>query len=473
MAINQQTFPTDTILPGLVEWFNSQPAQDRVIETNDVALFRVRLVEDPNGVISMVVGAAPYTAEGSKYLYEATFIWKGARGINLLATADSFFEISKFVATPEIVAEPLNIIPFNGYVLIPADVDDVPFLKMTFATNYHYSSYGDDMFTVGINGSGQPEVRTDNSYVDLSTTLVDVREVTGGDCWVAARKANGEVWAWGQNFSLFSGGYNNEAQQLDLGYYTGSTVAKQIAALQGALLILDQDGNVVRMGSNYFFDELGFPSGVEEMNVFWDQTQRFYQEGDEYESTFNQTACFFRHTNGDITVSACEMRDGSDINYNVSIANVPEFEGSVKQIIGTFTSAALVTSENYLIFWGDNNPASATGYVSDIFVDVDKVYVTRNDSWIVQKLNGQVYYFDGEQWQSMPWNIKHIAAADDAFAGVTTDNQLFYLGTSYGRSQTPEDLVVADIRQIHMGGRWTCALMNDGDLVWWGGGYPE
>lgn len=121
MAFNAQTFPTDLILPGLVSWFNSQSAELRVIETNDVALFRVRLVEDANGVVSMVVGAAPYTAEGSKYLYEATFIWKGARGINLTATADSFFEISKFVAT-----EPLNIIPFNGHVMIPADVELEP-----------------------------------------------------------------------------------------------------------------------------------------------------------------------------------------------------------------------------------------------------------------------------------------------------------------------------------------------------------
>lgn len=90
MSISAQTFPTDLILPSLVSWFNSQETSSRSISDTDVALFRVRVILDANGQARMVVGDAPYTAEGSEYICEATFMWCGARGDNLTANTTSF-----------------------------------------------------------------------------------------------------------------------------------------------------------------------------------------------------------------------------------------------------------------------------------------------------------------------------------------------------------------------------------------------
>lgn len=94
-TIVPQTFPSDLIIPKLVEFFNSLPSDVRVIEPNDMTLFNVKIVQDSTGGVQFQIG--DQSTAGGDYIGEATFMWCGERGVVATASSRSFVEISKFL----------------------------------------------------------------------------------------------------------------------------------------------------------------------------------------------------------------------------------------------------------------------------------------------------------------------------------------------------------------------------------------
>lgn len=122
MAItnNPYNLSTEFIMEHLVDWFNALPANQREFASNDVPLFKVYIVTRADGEPGISVGAL---ADGDKYEGEATYIWAGAKGTDLIATDSSFFEISKYmpggsgagltIRTMEAIAKVIRVIPVN------------------------------------------------------------------------------------------------------------------------------------------------------------------------------------------------------------------------------------------------------------------------------------------------------------------------------------------------------------------------
>ncbi len=94
-TIVPQTFPSDLIIPKLVEFFNSLPSDVRVIEPNDMTLFNVKIVQDTTGQVQFQIG--DQSTAGGDYIGEATFMWAGERGVVATASSTSFIEVSKFL----------------------------------------------------------------------------------------------------------------------------------------------------------------------------------------------------------------------------------------------------------------------------------------------------------------------------------------------------------------------------------------
>lgn len=95
MDINPLTFSQDRIIADLVKYFNDMSPEDRTISATAVPLYNVKVAEKADGKIQMVLGSL---GVGDVYVGEATFTWVAPRGVALIATPESFFEVSKYIA---------------------------------------------------------------------------------------------------------------------------------------------------------------------------------------------------------------------------------------------------------------------------------------------------------------------------------------------------------------------------------------
>lgn len=103
LIINPHTFGEDHILNELVSWFNALPVEDRTFAINDVPLFKVLLTVTEPGDPAIRVGDVE---AGDTYVGEVTYIWAAAKGSNLVATNQSFFEVAKSI--PDVSRDPIT-----------------------------------------------------------------------------------------------------------------------------------------------------------------------------------------------------------------------------------------------------------------------------------------------------------------------------------------------------------------------------
>lgn len=88
---------SSTIIPKMVTWFNAQADDaDKTIAPSEIALFKVKLMEDGSGNVDFIVNPDPNIAYPGKYLGEVVYMWAGTRGHVAVADQHSFIEISKY-----------------------------------------------------------------------------------------------------------------------------------------------------------------------------------------------------------------------------------------------------------------------------------------------------------------------------------------------------------------------------------------
>lgn len=462
--IDYQTFPTDVILPGLVEWFNSQPAEMRSIKGTEFAVFRVRVVEDSNGAISMVVGSEPYIAVGSKYKLEATFLWKGERGNDLVATASSFFEISKFIVPPEapiIGGGSINIRPFVGTVALP-ETAQVVYVKMS----YGFEKWGTTPSAVGVDGAGVLDVQTNDYYFDIDSPESGFIETVCGKGWGAARKADGTVYAWGDNsyFPTDSGWNTGMLNKLMFDGYTSNATVKSIAALYDVLMVVDGDGNMFHVGNTYNYTP-PVANGVKQIQSFirFDTMDSSYQETlvIEYESGAFDIWAYNNQSEGPHEI----------VDEKPNIVEAPLV------VRASYQTGAVVTAENTLLTWGMTNPSDQLAYLNsyggmyqDFDINVVDVqigdrgdfYILYNDGWSL-----------GYSWANESWtwheNVVQISCGYKHTLILHTDGSVTGHGdNSYYQCDIPT--FTQPVVQVFAAAQRSVAKMADGSLIWWGNG---
>lgn len=471
MSISAQTFPTDLILPSLVSWFNSQETSSRSISDTDVALFRVRVILDANGQARMVVGDAPYTAEGSEYICEATFMWCGARGDNLTANTTSFFEISKFLpqqasTTPEPeptpAAQPLRVQMLTGTVHIPKEVA----VQLTFRMAYGFSPNWNAMSTLGLTGAGLVEEKTNDFYMDnVNFTATKVIKVVAGNSWCASLDVNGVVRAWGYNMALLDGSRESETV-IEIDPYTSTAKVKDIAALQQHLVIVDENGMMFAIGPdqrsfiNYQIPTWQSMKSIDSVLTF-DEDRNQISNEILFGLTQDGIPKVWAYDNG--VTSDHVGSDGFQI-----VDEAPSTSG-VAKIICQERLAAVVWEDGSMRFWGPDNPSSDLEYFNSNYAyNVKDVQISMRGDIAVLYKNGEL---DVKQKNSF-WNNflsieqvsagwKHIVYRDiGGYVGCIGDN-------TYGQLNAPRS--VKGVVQVFAGGQWSVAQLPDGSLVWWGG----
>lgn len=272
MNINNQTFPYEIVLPGLLQWFNSRPANQRVIQTNDVALFKVRIIEDSDGEYSFIVGPNPYEEPGTKYVLEATFLWCGPRGINLIAEPEHFFEVSKFLAMTagNADAAPINVITFNGIVQLPEKFGR---MKRMIGISYDLfghpsNSYNGQLFDITILLTGQGSlvypVEEDRYNYDAITVhdvhdefSIGIRELHMGTKFFVMLYDDGTI-----KYSNLLRGENLQDELADDVFiydYPSNKTFVNVAAVGDTFLLVDDTGDITIIGQGFTSLQAGPP----------------------------------------------------------------------------------------------------------------------------------------------------------------------------------------------------------------------
>lgn len=115
MKYTEEFFSSEVTLPRLVEWFNSQPIEDRQVSPGEFFIVKVKAIMTNSGEPKFLIGNGDTFEDATgDYLGESTFIWVGERGASLVANDDSFFEISKHVPNK------MNVRVMSGSLTLPA-----------------------------------------------------------------------------------------------------------------------------------------------------------------------------------------------------------------------------------------------------------------------------------------------------------------------------------------------------------------
>lgn len=251
MALSQEFFSTETTLPKLVEWFNSQPSSARTVTAGELFVIRVKVVQVADGDVQFVVGADPVATDDSRwYMGESVFMWVGPTGTNLTATESSFFEMSRNVPVS------LNVIATNAW--IGTGSNEAVVRRMAYGMDYNS---GADMnapyanWIVAISQNGRVSIDVQGSYYmnppNSLDSLPEVLDAATGSGYVAVRTIDNDVYVWGDNNQIHDMIYNGPVK-IEYDPQTGSTMkATRIAALSKLLIFVRENGTLGYVGETY------------------------------------------------------------------------------------------------------------------------------------------------------------------------------------------------------------------------------
>lgn len=455
MAFSQETFPSDLILPGLVDWFNNQSLAIRTIATTDVALFKVKVIVDETGTAQMIIGDAPYANANATFLCEATFVWKGTRGADLQATPASFFEVSKFVPQ-KASGGAINIIPFVGTVELE---EEVAVEIGNRIMGYGFTNMNGGFTTVGLRGTGHPEDRTTAFYMNgTDYGNLTFKKVSGGEGWFVGLTDDGSVYGWGYNTGLVSA-FAGTPIKIDLSNWGSSSTAKDIAAVGKAIQVIDAN-NVC-----YLIGDTALPSSPPN----WTNAKQIdsIHVWNEYDNRVQQVVVYGISATGESFWWGVDV-DGNTVN---SIASAPSTRTNVRQVAFNSKFGALVHNDDTLEVWGDSNALSYLPYVDSMYqTNVESVHMMNQGGIVILYKSGQLRWWTPveQQWFSMA-NAKQVSAGYKHLVALFMEGNVDCRGSNaYGQLNYPN--FSQPVRQVFAGGRHSVAMMEDGSLVWWGEG---
>lgn len=97
-STNVETLGSSLIKIRLVNWFNTQTAEERTIPPGQTYIIKVTAVETTTGLPTFAITTDPTTNDPSRvYIGDATYMWIGQTGSPATAVLSSFFELSKTI----------------------------------------------------------------------------------------------------------------------------------------------------------------------------------------------------------------------------------------------------------------------------------------------------------------------------------------------------------------------------------------
>lgn len=487
-----ETFSQEAALPRLIDWFNAQTDAYRTIGANEMFFVRVKVVENASGEPEFVIYTTtdPTAGDASRvYLGECVYMWVGPRGSAATASASTFYEVSKTMNQSSSPA--LQVTGFVGTITEASA--EILVYRMTYGNLFQFGGGLSSYFTVGLTGEGVPEIRGDGTYyAEPDVDLEGVTDVSAGDTYSVARKADGTVWGWGWNSAV--GITSKTPTQL-----TMPKAVRRVAALYDYYVVMYTDGTLDGFGNdNQLPPTMGAATGmnaqITDYSGVADIKHYCYQDEDE---TFRSQLVFIRFIDGSVKVWGSNVFKNSETgNWEDdglgAINNVNDGTLSltdVKDVVGSYRYAVALKNNGTVQSWGELNmsfniEAQTSGTV------VSKIDITRDCSVGYITDDGQAYYNFATQeatygWESGLDNYSGMTEAVDVtcgdshimfsytsgkVGGVDSHYPTYTVGSSspsaiWSGAQSFTDTPV----QIFAGIKWTAALQTDKTLFWWGG----
>lgn len=488
MKFNPEFFSSEVIMQRLVEWFNTQPLNQRTITAGEFVIIRVKVLVTPNGEPVFIIGSDPSDIADPtrEYIGEAVFIWVGPRGTDLTATISSFFEISKFVNSTTSV----NIRPFNAVVKYPPVRP--PLLRMAYG--WQNPSVQTGGFSVGLTGRGVPDVIPSDPYTDPTFPLENITDLSTYGASVAARRADGTVWGWGGYFShpIY------QLQSTAPSQIPFDRSVRRIVMLNNALVALHDDGTISMLGDTAYtpidistnpnwgdawttggFDGM-LPNISDYTNIVDIKGYARTIQGDDSEM-FEQYV-ILQHADGHLAAWGARF----------DFTNPPTVIGGPLAIINQTPVTQTDTfdvNHGLLFTLHSSGEVSLVGESSssfDITAQVDgelcvKVAVTANGSIGYIDTQGRAYVYplnnagqSGDGWlriygSDMTAKVVDMSGGQDHVVIATEVNDIKGVTGNKGGAHTSSFDNVGAIRQVFAGNKSTGVLLSNGQLKWYYG----
>lgn len=484
MQFSQENFSQEAALARLIEWFNEQTEEFRTIGANELLLIRVKVLTNSSGEPEFAVFTTtdPTLEDASRiYVGECVYTWVGVRGTPAVATEQTFYQLSKHVAST------INVTGFVGTMIIEGDKEEPPIEAFVYRMDYGYTidTGAYTSITVGINGNSNPEIQTDSWYMSGQVNLPNVSDVSVGKQYILARKTDGTVWGWGQHELV---NWSNQPVQLPI-----DKPVRRIAALDDYCVVLYEDGTLEGFGNTYglppdhqeslpgsMYPSISNYSNVADIKAVRHIEAPFGLQ-DYYPQIVHQYI-YILLNDGTVNVwgltSTYPSREYAEVSYS-GITSVNEYGygmSDVKEVFGNHLVGVAHLNDGTVRLWGDTSwgynmyRAPSHNHKVDVTKRGDIVLLPDESSALVY-----INFVDDNGFPSNEWSIWsfEVSAAVDISAGenhvaiLHDDGNIRIVGhDGYGVYNYFVDATLNDVVQLFAGAGWTAALTGDKTLHW-------